>query len=48
MVFKEFKKRGRPLAMIKIRRMKSITPKGFKIKEINVNKIIFKKKINGK
>ncbi len=46
MLFKEFKKKGRPLAMIKIRGIKSITPKGFKIHEVNVkiNKIIFKRK----
>lgn len=44
MVFKEFKKRGRPLANFKVRSIKGITPKGFKIDKINRKKIIFKKK----
>ncbi len=46
MVVKKKLKKGRPLTNFKIRNIKGITPKGFKIKEINVkiNKIIFKRK----
>ncbi len=43
MELKRFKK-GRPLAEIKIRNIKGITPKGFKMYKINKKKIIFKKK----
>ncbi len=44
MVFKEFKKKGRPLANFKIRSIKGITPKGFKMDKMNKKKIFFKKK----
>ena len=39
-------KKGRPLANLKIRSIKGITPRGFKIHKIQKKRMIFKK--NGK
>ncbi len=38
------KKKGRPLAKIKMRGIKGLTPRGFKIIKVNKKKITFKKK----
>ena len=43
----KLKKKGRPLAIIKVRGMKGITPKGFKMHKIKKQKIFFKKKKDG-
>lgn len=48
MAYQTKTKKGRPYQEYKVRSIKGITPRGFKIHEVKKNKIIFKRKKNEK